>query len=50
MTALDTNRQARAVALLLAALGAVLCLVAWLEVVVGAVLCLVAWLEWARVG
>jgi hypothetical protein len=36
MTTIDTNRQARAVALLLAILGAVLCLVGWLE--------------WARVG
>jgi hypothetical protein len=36
MTLLDTNRQARAVALLLA--------------VVGGILCLVGWLEWARVG
>jgi len=50
MTTLDANRQARAVTLLLAVVGAVLCLVAWLEVVVGAALCLVGWLEWARVG
>jgi hypothetical protein len=36
MITLDANRQARAVALLLA--------------VVGAVLCLVGWFEWAGVG
>jgi hypothetical protein len=36
MIKIDPNRQARAVALLLA--------------IVGAVLCLVGWLEWARVG
>jgi hypothetical protein len=36
MRTIDTNRQARAVALLLA--------------LVGAVLCVVGWLEWARVG
>jgi hypothetical protein len=35
MTRIDINRQARAVALLLA--------------IVGGVLCLVGWLEWARV-
>jgi hypothetical protein len=35
MTILDTNRQARAIALMLA--------------VVGAVLSLLGWLEWARV-
>ena len=50
MTTLDINRQNRAVALLLVIVGAVLCLIGWLEVVVGAVLCLVGWLEWARVG
>jgi len=50
MTTVDVNRQTRAVALLLAVVGAVLCLVAWLEVVLGAALCLVGWLEWARVG
>jgi uncharacterized membrane protein len=50
MTTLDTNRQTRAVALMLAIVGAALCFVAWLEVVVGAVLCVVGWLEWARVG
>jgi len=50
MTTLDANRQDRAVAVLLAVVGAALCLVAWLEVVVGAALCLVGWLEWARVG
>jgi hypothetical protein len=36
MTRIDADRQARAVALLLA--------------IVGAILCLVGWLEWARVG